>query len=108
MDYVTSVCVMGIIVICNEEVKEKGILEAYTNRKLANKELHREADITIGEYQLKGWELEGREEIPYDHIWLEELEEIKLTFVRRDYEYASPLVEHLTVSLWLEDTSVMK
>ena len=105
MDYVTSVCVMGIVVVSNGEVKEKGILEAYMERKLATKELQREADLTIGEYQLKGWEFEGREEIPYDRIWLEE---IKLTFVRRDYSYSSPLVEHLTVSLWVEDTSVMK
>ena len=105
MEYVNSVCAMGIVVSINGEVEEKGILEAYTMRKLATEELQREADITIGEYQLKGWEFEGREEIPYDRIWLEE---IKLNFVRRDYEYASPLVEHLTVSLWVEDISVMK
>ena len=105
MNYVASVCVMGIVVVSNGEVKEKGILEAYEMRKVATEELQREVDITIGEYELKGWELEGREEKMYDHIWLEE---VKLTFVRREYEYASPLVERTTVSLWLEDTSVMK
>lgn len=103
MEYVTSVCAMGIVVVSNGEVKEKGLLEAYEQRKVATEELQREVDLTIGEYRLKGWDLESREESMYDRIWLEE---VKLTFVRNDYSV--PMTERITVSLWLEDISVMK